>query len=128
MKVMSNTDSHMAALYTTSDLRSMRLPTHMSTNSTHLLITHGTAILSNQDIHQVRVPIKGCHHNRCLTSLQGVETFTVGDGGMQRQITTQCYIRNTQHGLWEVKQPNPNPSSCTASTFGASTSHETTHC
>ena len=126
MKVMSNTDSHMAALYTTSDLAMDCL--HMSTNSTHLLITHGTAILFNQDIHQVRVPINGCQHNRCLTLLQGVETFTVGDGGMQGQITTQCYIRNTQHGLWEVKQPNPNPSSCTASTFGASTSHETTHC
>ena len=51
----------------------MRLSTHMSTNSTHLLITHGTAILSNQDIHQVRVPIKGCQHNRCFTSLQEVE-------------------------------------------------------
>ena len=100
-----------------------QLPTHMSTKSTHLLTTNGTAILFNQDIHQVRVPITRCQQNRCPTSLQRVETFTVGDGGMQGQITTRCYIRNTQHGHWEVKQRNPNPSSCTASTIGASTSH-----
>ena len=31
-----------------------------------------------------------------VSNHSGVETFTVGDGGMQRQITTQCYIRNTQ--------------------------------
>ena len=79
MKVMSNTDSHMAALYTTSELAMNCL--HMSTKSTHLLITHGTAILFNQDIHQIKVPTNGC---------QGVETFTVGDGGIRRQITTQC--------------------------------------
>jgi len=108
---------------------SMRLSTHTSTNSSHLIITHGTAILSNQDIHQVRVPFTVSQQNRCLTLLQGVETFTVGDGWMQGQIPTQCYniICITQHGL-QVKQPKPNPSSCTASTFGASTSHETTHC
>ena len=38
------------------------------------------------------------------------------------------YVRDTQHRICKVKQPNPNPSSCTASTFGASTSHEATHC
>ena len=48
---------------------SMRLPTHTSTNSSHLIITHGTAILSNQDIHQVRVPFTVSQQNRCLTSL-----------------------------------------------------------
>ena len=92
MKVMSNNDSHMAALYyTTSDLAMDCL--HMSTNSTHLLITHGTAILFNQDIHPIKVPTNGCQHNRCLTLLQGVETFTVGDGGMQ--LKTDHYICNT---------------------------------
>jgi len=59
----------------------------MSTNSTHLLITHGTAILFNQDILQVKVPTKGCQHNRCLTLLQGVET----DSGRWRDAKTNHY-------------------------------------
>ena len=86
--------------YTTCDLSITRLSTRLSTNNTHLLLTHGTAILSNQDIHQVRVPFTECYQNRCLALLQGIETSASGRWrGMHGWLITTPY-QDTTWTLW----------------------------